>query len=142
MIKSGYFIVPSPSTALSNTQEQTAPYESINYNTDLTSSIAQLWKQDGNKLVNKQFPSWKYKDVEWSEIPLNVGDFGYLANKSDESQVLTIRHHAAHSGSPVELKPKLPFSSSIDRQKWIKGSVIQGKTNQGLVVKIRCPMMN
>ena len=119
LIKRGYLIIPSPSTALSNTHEQIAPSESINYN----SFLAQLWKQDGNKLVNKQFPSWKYKDVEWSEIPLNVGDFGYLANKSDESQVLTIRHHAAHSGSPVELKPKLPFSSSIDRQKWIKGSV-------------------
>lgn len=91
---------------------------------------AQLWIQDGDKLVNKAFSSWKFNDIEWIGIPTNPGDFGYLKDKSqtDTEMLLTpdkywqagTWHH--FGGNEVILNKKTTTVSYKERQKWIRGT--------------------
>ena len=91
---------------------------------------AQLWIQDGDKLVNKAFSSWKFDDTEWIGIPTNPGDFGYLKDKSqtDTDMLLTpdkywqagTWHH--FGGNEVILNKKTTTVSYKERQKWIRGT--------------------
>ena len=91
---------------------------------------AQLWIQDGDKLVNKAFSLWKFSDIEWVGIPTNPGDFGYLKDKSqtDTEMLLTpdkywqsgTWHH--FGGNEVILNKKTTTVNYKERQKWIRGT--------------------
>ena len=69
--------------------------------------IAQLWRFDGDKLVNKQFPRWKYSSTRWQNLANDKE--GPLIDKSNlYRQLTTANIGATGQGAQVSLTTHHP----------------------------------